>query len=231
VSRDLRWRRAWTAFGCLAVVSLIAVAQAGASYELDSQASAPGLRVDAKGDAEITWTKGGVHHSFVVPPSGPGYNGALPGADVSKPAQITLPMAVVVRQTPDGRLWALQQRTVAGRPTSLDFSRWHGAPTQLTLGIVGPRIQGTAMFGGKPVHGVSNTLAGRPQREYVYIECYGCPGHPQSWIQMLGVQPKANGAFSVYLRPSWAGKKYRATVAGPNVGWSLAPDAEATTAV
>jgi hypothetical protein len=42
---------------------------------------------------------------------------------------------------------------------------------------------------------------------------------------MLGVPPKADGSFSVYLRSSWAGTRYRATVAGPNVGEAFAPDA------
>jgi hypothetical protein len=43
---------------------------------------------------------------------------------------------------------------------------------------------------------------------------------------MLGVSPKADGSFSVYLRSSWVGKQYRATVAGQNVAGALAPDAQ-----
>jgi hypothetical protein len=44
---------------------------------------------------------------------------------------------------------------------------------------------------------------------------------------MLGVRPKADGTFSVLLRPSWIGTRYRASVSGPNIGTTLAPDAQA----
>ncbi len=43
---------------------------------------------------------------------------------------------------------------------------------------------------------------------------------------MTGVAPKADGTFSVLLRPDWTGSRYRATVLGPNLGATLAPDAE-----
>jgi hypothetical protein len=45
---------------------------------------------------------------------------------------------------------------------------------------------------------------------------------------MLGVAPNRDGNFSVALRPSWRGKRYRATVFGPNIGGQLAPDARVT---
>ena len=45
---------------------------------------------------------------------------------------------------------------------------------------------------------------------------------------MLGVAPKADGSFSVALRPSWTGRRYRATMLGPNVGGQLAPGARLT---
>jgi len=41
------------------------------------------------------------------------------------------------------------------------------------------------------------------------------------------VAPKADGSFGVLLRPSWLGRRYRATVAGPNVGTTYAPDVQA----
>ena len=44
---------------------------------------------------------------------------------------------------------------------------------------------------------------------------------------MLGVPPKTDGSFAVRLRPSWTGSRYRAAVAGPNLGAVLAPDAQA----
>jgi hypothetical protein len=123
-------------------------------------------------------------------------------------------------------MWALQQLDVSGRPTSLDLSRWRGAPTQLTLATDGKRVMGSVTFDGKPVTGSSLTQAGKDVRVYVYIDCFGCPGQPSGWTPMLGVSPKADGSFSVFLRSSWVGKKYRATVAGQNVDGELAPDAQ-----
>ena len=81
-------------------------------------------------------------------------------------------------------------------------------------------------FDGHPVTGFSPTQAGKEVRAYVYIECFGCPGNPNGWMLMVGVAPKADGSFAVYLRSSWDGKRYRATIAGPNVDGMLAPDAQ-----
>jgi hypothetical protein len=47
---------------------------------------------------------------------------------------------------------------------------------------------------------------------------------------MIGVAPKADGSFAVLVRPEWRGRRYRASVAGPNLGTTLAPDAQATVA-
>ncbi len=43
---------------------------------------------------------------------------------------------------------------------------------------------------------------------------------------MIGIPPKPNGSFGVALRPAWTRKRYRATVAGPNIGTTFAPDAQ-----
>lgn len=59
-------------------------------------------------------------------------------------------------------------------------------------------------------------------RIYVYLDCFGCRGAPDGLSRMLGVAPKADGMFALLLRPSWIGRSYRATVAGP----SYAPDAQ-----
>jgi hypothetical protein len=82
-------------------------------------------------------------------------------------------------------------------------------------------------FGGKPVSGHSTTLAGLRPKIYVYLDCFGCGGQA-GWSFMLGVAPRADGTFSVLLRASWKGSRYRATVAGPNVGTTYAPDAQTT---
>jgi hypothetical protein len=46
---------------------------------------------------------------------------------------------------------------------------------------------------------------------------------------MLGVFPRADGSFRVFLKAAWQGDRYRASVDGPNVGAILTPDAVATT--
>ena len=218
--------RAARVVGSILLAALTLAPAGAASYGLTLGATAAALRVDAKGDAEVSWTQAGARHTFVVPTSGVGYHGALPGPDVFKRAHIAVPMAVATGKTPDGTSWALQQLTVSGRPTSLDLSRWRGAPTELTLTTDGTRLKGSATFDDHPVTGSSPTLEGRAVRTYVYVECRGCPSDPSGWMLMLGVLPKADGSFSVYLRSSWVGKQYRATVAGQNVGGALAPDAQ-----
>jgi len=199
---------------------------ASASYGLATGAAAPALRVDAEGNAQATWTTQGSRQSFVVPMSGPGYHGTLPGSDVSTSAAAAIPMAVAVRKA-NRTFWALQQFATTGRPTSLDLARWQGAPTQLTLATDGKHVTGTVSFHGKPVAGASVTPAGQKVKVYVWLECFGCPGAAHGWTPMLGVAPKPDGSFEVYLRPSWIGKRYRAVVQGPNVGIELAPDAQA----
>jgi hypothetical protein len=208
------------------LAALTVVSSGAASYGIGTGATAPTLRVDPKGNAEVGWTQGGARHTFIVPRSGEGYHGSLAGADVSKPASVALPMAVVVRKTPDGTFWALQQLEVSGRPTSLDFSRWKGALTHLTLATDGKGLKGRLTFQGHPVTGSSPTPAGKALRVYVYLECFGCPVRPNGWTLMLGVPPKADGSFSVDLRSSWVGLRYRATAAGPNLGGTSAPDTQ-----
>ena len=214
------------AFGCLMFVALVCAPAGVASYGVSTNASAPTLRVDAKGDAEVAWTEGGKRVTFIVPPKGPGHHGTLPGADVSKAGGLSLPLAIVVRKTAGGALWALQELQISGRATSLDLARWRGAPTQLAFATDGKRLTGTVTFDGRPVTGSSPTLNGTEERVYVYLECFGCAAQPSGWSLLLGVHPKADGSFAAALRPSWIGSQYRATVQGPNVGGQLAPDAQ-----
>ena len=211
------------------LVALAALAPAAfASYQVATSAGAPKLRVDASGTVEVSWSAGGARKTFLVPRSGPGRYGTLAGKDVSHAASLPLPMAVSVRETPDHTFWALQQIAIAGHPRSLDLARWRGAATQVTLVDDGTHLSGSARFHGRPVTGYSSTLAGKRTRIYVYLECFGCPGARTAWSLMLGVAPKPDGTFSVALRPSWRGKRYRATALGPNVGGQLAPDARVT---
>ncbi len=220
----MRARTMLTAFVAVAALAPAALA----SYGVATGATAPTLRVDAAGNADVSWGAGGSRKTFVVPRTGVGHYGTPSGADASKAAALPLPMAVSVRETPDHTFFALQQVAIAGRPTSLDLARWTGAPTKLTLLDDGRRVTGAVSFHGRPVTGYSSTLTGKRARIYVYLECFGCPGARTRWTFMLGVPPKADGSFTVALRPSWLGKRYRATVLGPNVAGELAPDARIT---
>ena len=208
-------------------VAAVAAPVALASVGLATSAGAPKLRVDSSGTAEVSWTAGGSRRSFVVPRHGLGHYGTI-SRDASKATSLALPMKVVVRKTADGTLYALQRVAIAGRPASLDLARWKGAATSLTLVDDGTHLTGTATFQGKPVTGYSSSLTGKRVRIYVYLECFGCTAARSGWSLMLGVPPKADGSFSVALKPSWAGKRYRATVQGPNLGGQLAPDARIT---
>ena len=210
------------------IVAALGPPAALASYGVATGAGEPKLRVDATGVAEVSWTAGGARQSFLVPRSGIGRHGTLGSRDVSKATALALPMAVAVRETPDHTLWALQQIAIAGRPTSLTIARWRGTPTKLTLADDGTHLTGTATFDGHPVTGYSSTLAGQRTRDYVFLECFGCPAARSAWTLMLGVAPKADGSFSVALRPSWTGRRYRATTLGPNAGGQLAPGARIT---
>jgi hypothetical protein len=101
----------------------------------------------------------------------------------------------------------------------------------LSLSPLGNRLVGHAIFHGRPVTGFTRSPAGRRLRIFAYFDCFGCPAaQPGQWGRMLGVSPRDDGTFSVSLRPDWVGTRYRATVMGPNAGWTYAPDggAEAT---
>ena len=201
---------------------------APASTVVASGAARVALRVDARANAEVIWFRAGARRTLLVPVAGrvlPG--GRLPGTDVSRPARRdVVPMARLVRRTPDGYLWALQEwAPVPGKPPELRLARWKGRPTSLTLTLSGDRVVGQAMFAGRPVSGFTTTPAGKRLRIYVYLDCSGCPGAGLGWKRMLGVAPRSDGSFSVLLRPEWTGNRYRATVTGPNRGTTRAPDA------
>jgi hypothetical protein len=207
------------------VPALLFATAGSASYGVAGSVTSATVRVTAGGEAEVIWRAGGSERVFSVPRSGRGHYLARPTRDVSKPAPVAVPMAVAVRRTADGTLWALQRVAVAGRPTSLDLARWNGAPTRLTLARDGDRLTGRATFQGRPVTGFSETLAGKHIRIHVFLECYGCAGARGKWSLMLGVAPKPDGSFAIRLRPAWIGSRYRATVSGPNLGGQLAPAA------
>jgi hypothetical protein len=203
-------------------------APARASDWIVNGGSSPSLAVDAHGNAQVSWSSGGVRTSLVVPRAGRVYHGRLGGPDTSERAAAGgLANALVVRRTADGTTWALQEWDVAGQPAALHFARWSGAATAITLTLGGSRLTGSVSFHGKPVTGTTITPSGTAMRIYVYVDCLGCAASPNGWSPLLGVEPAADGSFALALRTGWTGRRYRATVAGPNVGSMLAPDAVA----
>src|SRR5712692_9203089 len=190
---------------------LVATGQAGASIWLGDNAVRPVLRVDDRGDAQVSWTRAGRHHSLFVPPHGQLYHGgSLAGPDVSRGAAVPgLSLAVAARRTPDGTLWALQKWHEPGGPVELHLARWKGAPTHLFLAFDGTRLTGRATFQGRPVAGTTFTPEGKRPRIYVYIDFW-----TGAWHRMLCVTARADGSFSVLVRADWKGSLYRATVAG-----------------
>lgn len=211
-----------------AVVSALAGASTAAgSILVAKDAKRVALRVDANGYAEVSWTAGGVREYLLVPPRGKVLPGArLPGRDVSKrAARPALAFQKALRRTPDRRLWGLQAWRVArGGPIELHFSRWRGAPTTITLALEAGRLTGTASFQGRPVTGSSPTPQGVLVRHFAFLDCFGCGGTPD-WLRLAGIAPRADGSFAYALRPGIEGTRYRATIAGPNRGTTLGPDA------
>ena len=223
-------RRVVQPWSVLVVIAtaLTCVGGAGGSIFVGAAAVRPTLQVDAKGTAVVTFTSHGKPDVVVVPASGQLYHGgSLSGPDVSRPTPARgLPLTLAVRRTPSGMLYALQAWQVRpGQPVELHLARWKGEATKLALETDGTRVTGTASFQGKPVTGTTFTLEGKHPRIYVYLDCFGCGGKP-GWTRMIGLPPKADGSFAAFLRPEWVGKRYRATVAGANIGAVFAPDAQ-----
>jgi hypothetical protein len=175
-----------------------------------------------------------VRRTLLVPAVGlylPG--GRIRTADVSRPTTIRgLPFSRVVRRAPDGTFYALQTwRVEPSGPVELHFSRWKGGRTSLTLAAEpaggSERVVGHAQFQGKPVAGYSRTNSGIRYRIFAYLDCYACPN--PGWRRLAGVAPRSDGTFRFLVPAGSRGIRYRATLAGPNLGRTLAPDASATT--
>jgi hypothetical protein len=216
----------------VASAALVMPAAATASVTVATNVQRPALRVDSHGYAEVSWTSRGARHTFLIPPRGRGLpGGRLPGRDVSRATSaVKLPFQRVVRRTPDGRYWALQTwRLVRGGAVELRFSRWRGAPTTIEL-TTEPRggtelLRGRAAFQGRAVTGYWRTLEGDPVREAAVVECFACRGRGWTWFN--SVRTQRDGTFGATV-PLWArAKTYRATIVGPNIGATLAPDASA----
>jgi hypothetical protein len=207
------------------LVAALPTAAASASIWVTNNARAPVLRVDARGNAEVAWRDaGGQVRTLLVPRTGevlPG--GKIRGRDISRrQSNSQLPLAVVVRRTPDGRLWALQRwQVVPNGPLELRFARWTGEPTSVDAEVLNGRLVGTATYHQTPLYGFSPTTAGKRVRVAVLLDARD----GASWRRLLGVFTRApDGGFSVFLRPEWMSTAYRVTLRGPNLGWAYTPD-------
>jgi hypothetical protein len=222
----------------LMFVALLCAGSAQAAIKVAENAASPALRIDAAGNAEVSWKERGVRKYLLVPKSGrvlPG--GRLSGHDVSKPTStVKIPFKRVLRRTPDGSLWALQAwQVVKGGPVDLRFSRWKGAPTGVTAEAEccandGETLSGAAAYQGMPIFGSSPTTGGIRVKIFVYVDCFGCLG-AAGWQRLTAIPPRApDGSYSLFVRPAWLADRYRAILAGPNLGWAYTPDALAEAA-
>jgi hypothetical protein len=227
-------RRGTVVLMMLAAVLLAGAEHARASISIAKNVSRPALRVDARGNAEVSWSSGGTRRTLLVPATGlylPG--GRISTKDVSRPTTVPgLPFSRVTRRGPDGRLYALQTwRVEPGGPVELHFSRWKGAPTTVELAAEpassSERLVGRARFQGKPVAGYSRTNSGIRYRIFAFLDCAAC--QRPAWRRIGGVAPRADGTFRLLVKPKDIGRRYRVTIAGPNIGSTLAPDASSMT--
>jgi hypothetical protein len=218
-------RRHFTLLGSL--LPLAFAASASASITLGTDAQLPALRVDGHGNAEVSWTTGGVRRYVFVPPTGRVYPGRrLTAADISRDSNaVALPFRRVLRRTPDGRLWALQTwRVQPGGPVELRFSRWRGPPPKVTLAseprFDGELVTGRATFAGRPVPLYSATPEGKRIRSYAYVDRATTSG----WSRIGGIATRADGSVRLFIPAAKLGVRYRAVLPGPNVGTALTPD-------
>jgi hypothetical protein len=209
-----------------ALVLLVVAPNAVASVGVGSNAASPRLRVDAKGNAEISYVQGGSRMTVLVPKTGAVvYGSKLSGRDVSRAAsKPALQFMKVLRKAPGGWFYALQTWPTRSGPAELRFSRWRGAPTKLTLAATqehfGIALQGKVTYDGKPIPIRSRAPGGVAVREYVYIE----QRVGGQWQIVGGIAVKSNGTYRRMLNGGATGSLFRATVAGPNVGAVYAPD-------
>lgn len=210
------------------VLPLACAATASASITLGTNPQRPALRVDGGGNAEVSWTAGGVRRYVLVPPTGRVYPGRrLARRDVSSSSSaVAIPFRRVLRRTPDGRLWALQTwRVRPGGPIELRFSRWRGDPPKVAITTKqrfdGELVAGRATFAGRAVPLYSPTPEGKRIRSYAYVDRAVVSG----WSRIAGVATRTDGTFRLYVPPASLGIQYRAVLPGPNIGATLAPDA------
>jgi hypothetical protein len=210
-----------------AVVVVLAIAPgAMASVSVGSGASRPTLKVDAKGNAEITYMQGKTRMIVFVPVKGAViYGRRLRGKDVTKAAtRPKLPYVKVLRRGRGGWFYALQTWPARIGAPELRFSRWKGKPTKLTFKARrengGVALAGTVTYAGKPIPIKSRVPGGTAVREYVYLD----QRVGGKWKVLGAVSVNRKGTYKHVLYGGTTGSRLRAIVAGPNIGTVYAPD-------
>jgi hypothetical protein len=207
----------------LGLAVALAISQAAtAAITVGRNAAAPSLRVDAHGNAEVSWTSGGRKATMLVPASGPATASAtLTGEDVSSAVRGDhIPFQRVLRWTPSGWYYALQAwRVDPDGPVALRFARWRGVPTEVSLkaeksGSGGVRLSGHATLDERP-------LPHTARDRFVYLETlvHG------AWQRIDRIALSRSASYARAVPKRLLGDSYRATVLGPNVGATYAPDA------
>ena len=224
IQRRTMSARSFTLLGVL--VSLALAGDASGSIKLATNPERPALRVDGRGNAEVSWTAAGVRRYVFVPPTAASIRVAAWRPPMSAEA------AVLSRSRfggfsavpPDGRLWALQAwRVQAGGPVELRFSRWRGEPPKMTL-TSQPRFDGE----------LSPAALLPPAAPFRSTPDAGRQAHPQLCPHRSkdahGLEPdrgaatRADGTFRLFIPAAKPGASYRTLLPGPNLGTTLAPD-------
>jgi hypothetical protein len=203
------------------VAAVAAVPASHAALTVATDAAAPALRVDAAGNAEISWTSGGRRMTALVPRTGRMVaGGQLAGADVSRAlAGSQIPFQRAIRTGPGGWYYALQAwRPTPGGPLELRFSRWQGVPTEVSLTPSqttggGIRLTGRATLDEKPLRAAPGLR--------VYLDSLA----GTAWSRLGSARLGPGGSYAWRVPSGQAADSFRATVTGPNLGATLAPDA------
>lgn len=215
-------------FAVIAALALAAAPAAAASIVLATNAERPALRVDVKGNVEVSWESGGRRQTLIVPVRGPVRpGGTLAGRDVTHAVSApAIAFRQVLRLGPGGWYYSLQAwQPAPAAPAELHFSRWRGAATNARMiarkTSVGDELSGTVTFGGKPIPMTSQTPEGKTLFAFVFLDALV----GGEWKRVGGVAPRSDGSYKELVPYTLVGERYRATVSGPNIGTMYAPDA------
>ena len=197
-----------------------------ASVGVGSGAAKPTLRVDAKGNAEVSYTQGGARRTLLVPLKGAViYSGRLTGPDVSKAA--TQPEASIRQGAPQ------RPRRLALRAADVAHARRRARAPVLALAgradeahVQGEpegrrhRPAGNVTYAGKPIPTTSKVPGGSAVRQYVYLD----QRVDGKWQVLGGASVTRGGTYKQVLHGGPSRSALRASVAGPNIGAVYAPD-------